>query len=97
MHRTAMATLLVAALSFGAALPTRADSDTPLRVADYTVFVDPPTGFVFVKLPAGWKFVGSVSKEDVAHLPGGVVTALLPPDDQHMAANAKPAAPKRSR
>jgi hypothetical protein len=47
-------------------------------VADYTVFVDPPTGFVFVRLPEGWKFVGKVESAQVQRLPAGVVTALLP-------------------
>ena len=92
MNRIAIAAVLAAAVSLSAALPANADSDKPLSVADYTVFVDPPTGFVFVKLPAGWKFAGSVTQEDVARLPGPVVTALLPPDDQHLAANVKPAA-----
>lgn len=44
---------------------------------DYTVFLDPPTGFVFVKLPVGWKFVGKVDARDVAQRPPRVVTALV--------------------
>ena len=69
------------------------------KVSDYTVFVDPPTGFVFVKLPAGWKFVGKVEDSDLAKLPSSVVTALLTDDDDdatpRYAAGAKPPAPER--
>jgi hypothetical protein len=53
---------------------------------DYTVFVDPPTGFVFVKLPQGWKFAGRVGQEDLARLPSSVVTALLAPSVDDAAA-----------
>jgi hypothetical protein len=48
-----------------------------LVVADYTVFLDPPTGFVFVRLPKGWKFVGAVETVDLGRLPANVVTTLL--------------------
>ena len=51
-------------------------------VADYTVFVDPPTGFVFVKLPAKWTFVGKVDAKDLALLPSNVETALLVGDHE---------------
>ena len=43
----------------------------------YSVFVDPPTGFVFVKLPAGWKFVGKVDAGDVTKIPSNVLTSVL--------------------
>jgi hypothetical protein len=76
---TLIATL--AATLFVTATPARADSPLrPLPVADYTVFVDPPTGFVFVKLPAGWKFAGKVEPSDMAQLPTTVVTSLLVPE-----------------
>jgi hypothetical protein len=48
----------------------------------YTVFVDQPTGFTFVKLPKGWKFVGAVTHEDAAHLPPGVLTSVLPGNNE---------------
>ncbi|SAK81293.1 hypothetical protein AWB79_05311 [Caballeronia hypogeia] len=46
--------------------------------ATYSVFVDQPTGFTFVKMPAGWKFVGAVSKEEAQHVPANVLTSVLP-------------------
>jgi hypothetical protein len=61
-------------------LSSDSDEDRVAKVvADYSVFVDPPTGFVFVKLPAGWTFVGRSSAEDLARLPASVLTALLAP------------------
>ncbi len=63
------------------ALPVAAQStsaDEPLKVQDFAVFVDPPTGFVFVKMPTGWKFVGKVEQDTMASLPAGVYTSLLP-------------------
>jgi hypothetical protein len=47
----------------------------------FDVFVDQPTGFTFVKMPGGWKFVGAVSKEDARHLPKTVLTSVVPDDD----------------
>ena len=65
-----------------AVAPTVSRADKIARaVADYTVFVDPPTGFVFVKLPLGWKFVGKVQASDVAQVPSHVVTSMLVDDD----------------
>lgn len=73
-----IAALAVAALVVAA--PCAQAERVAKEVADYTVFVDPPTGFVFVKLPAGWKFVAKVDTGDVAKLPSSVVTALLTDD-----------------
>ncbi len=46
----------------------------------FAVFVDQPTGFTFVKMPSGWKFVGAITKEQAKHLPGSVLTSVLPAD-----------------
>ena len=72
-----------------AAIPAHSQAEPRAKaVADYTVFVDPPTGFVFVKLPTGWKFVGKVDSAQVDRLPAGVVTALLSDDGHQVSAHA---------
>ena len=75
----------LAALSFFAliaAVPAVSHAERVAKVVpDYTVFVDPPTGFVFVKLPEGWKFVGKVEPKDLSRLPATVETALLTGSD----------------
>lgn len=53
-----------------------------MPVKDFDVYVDTPTGFVFVKLPAGWKFVARLDSAEMSHLPGTVLTSLLPPDSE---------------
>lgn len=60
-------------------------------VANLSVLVDPPTGFVFVKLPSGWKFVGAVDRATLNELPPHVLTTLQTPAD------AVPAAEDRDR
>jgi hypothetical protein len=72
-------TLSIAVLSAASAAPSRAERVVKV-VPVYTVFLDPPTGFVSVKLPTGWKFVGKVEAKDVVQLPASVVTALLTGD-----------------
>ena len=71
----------IASLTFVALLaaaPVLSQAEKVARVVpDYTVFVDPPTGFVFVKLPAGWKFVGKLEPSEVKSLPDTVITSLL--------------------
>lgn len=89
----------IASLTFVALLaaaPAMSQAEKVARVvADYTVFVDPPSGFVFVKLPTGWKFVGKVDPVDLSKLPATVVTAMLVGNDddsddmRHMAQQQK--------
>lgn len=80
MHRFAA----LAALTFAlAAAPAVADPVAP-TVRTLDVFVDLPTGFTFVKMPAGWKFVGKLEADQLRELPGTVHTSLLPPDEAQM-------------
>ena len=79
--KTKLLALIAAAVL---ALPAVAQptADEPIKVQDFAVFVDPPTGFVFVKMPAGWKFVGKVEQDTIASLPASVITSLLPPGER---------------
>lgn len=81
--------LLTIVMSQGA--PVRAQTpQTPASasvvvVKPFDVFVDPPTRFVFLKLPAGWKFVGALSEAEMRSLPAGVLTSLLPVEPERQA------------
>ena len=81
-HATTALTLL-AALACAPHAQAAEDALTPadaVVVKDFDVYVDLPTNFVFVKLPQGWKFVGSVDSQSMARLPDSVHTWLLPAD-----------------
>jgi hypothetical protein len=91
-----LATLTLFAAVAAAPLAAQAAPVEAASVSDYTVFVDAPTGFVFVKLPQGWKFAGKADGALPARLPGHVVSRVLPADaesalpaGQQLAASAK--------
>jgi hypothetical protein len=69
---TAFAALLISVSAFA--------QTASVPVKDFDVYVDTPTGFVFVKLPTGWKFVARIDDADMNRLPGTVLTSLLAPD-----------------
>lgn len=77
---------LMAQLTLGAALIAAgsagaADRQEAPAVKDFDVYVDLPTGFTFVKMPQGWKFVGQLDQQAMRKLPGSVHTWLLPDEE----------------
>jgi hypothetical protein len=86
------AALAAVTLALSLPLPAIAQTAAP-EVKTLDVYVDLPTGFTFVKMPAGWKFVGKLEADQMRELPGTVHTTLLPPDEErqyaHPAANAR--------
>ncbi|HSI60819.1 MAG TPA: hypothetical protein VLA16_24895 [Ideonella sp.] len=86
-------TLATAALALLLSASAFADTSS-VQVKDFDIYVDTPTGFVFVKLPAGWKFVSRLDSAEMAHLPSTVLTALLVPEaaDTLMASQGQPQA-----
>jgi hypothetical protein len=78
MKKHLFALLTAIALAVPVAAQTTGAEEAAIKVQDFAVFVDPPTGFVFIKMPVGWKFVGKVDHATVASLPASVFTSLLP-------------------
>jgi len=52
----------------------------PVQIQNLDLFVDPPSAFVFIRMPQGWKFVGKLDEVGMRSLPAGVHTKLLPDD-----------------
>ena len=77
---------LIAQLTLGAALIASGaagatEQTEAATVKDFDVYVDLPTGFTFVKMPQGWKFVGQLDQQAMRKLPGSVHTWLLPAEE----------------
>lgn len=94
MRKSLLALIAAAVLALPAA--ARTNSDSVLQLRDFAVFVDPPAGFVFVKMPAGRKFVGKVGREVVASLPADVITSPLPPGENAAIATVDARGPRRA-
>lgn len=75
--------------------PVHAQATDAVVVNDYDVFVDPPTAFAFIKLPAGWKFIGKLDAEQLRDLPPGTLTSLLPADEGALKLAAAPKVAKK--
>jgi hypothetical protein len=70
-------------------------AQTAPQVKDFDLFVDLPTGFAFIKMPAGWKFVGKLEADQMRNLPATTLTSLLPPDEDSVR-TARPSHPAAS-
>jgi len=77
--KATLSAVVAAALLAGPAL-SHAQTVSHDTAKTYAVFVDQPTGFTFVKMPAGWKFVGAVSQEETHRLPASVLTRVSETD-----------------
>ena len=85
-HTLIAATIVAASSSvFAQATPATSQANAAVPAKNFDVFVDKPTGFTFVKLPAGWKFAGKVSANDMQHLPSTVLTSVVSADSVQVA------------
>lgn len=83
----ALAAFAALPLALALSQPAMAEPAAAPVVSTFDVFVDLPTGFAFVKMPAGWKFVGKLEADQMRDLPNTVHTTLLPPDEDRQYAH----------
>lgn len=67
--------LIALSLAAAAVLPVRAETAVP--VEDFGVFVDLPTGFAYVKTPAGWHFVRRIEASRLSQLHPTTFVSLM--------------------
>jgi hypothetical protein len=85
-------------LAIACAMSPAHAQDEQAIAKDYDVYVDLPTAFAFIKLPAGWKFIGKLDSSQLKNLPAETLTSLLPAEAapvQLAAASQKQPARKR--
>lgn len=66
IHTHLTRSMAALALAVAAAVPSHAETAVP--VEDFSVFVDMPTGFAFVKTPSGWRFVRQIEASKLSQL-----------------------------
>ena len=76
--------VLISPMALAATPPSEAPATPASRAGvvspeSYLVFVDPITGYMFVKTPVGWKFRGVLPADRMEHLPAGTYTRLIAP------------------
>lgn len=78
LSRIALIASLLLPFAAGAASAPVAANAHAARPDSYSVFVDLPTGYMFVKTPVGWKFRGQLPAERYAAMPVGTYVSLVP-------------------
>lgn len=91
--------LTVLALTVAAALPSYAQSagETAVPVEEFSVFVDMPTGFAFVRTPSGWRFVRQIEANKLGQLHPTTLVSVMQAGERFGQIGSKAAAAASSR